>query len=241
MSGSGGGSVPLEEIDRRIAELESKQMKAAEKAKKKQKRRKKQKQGGDAAAAAAAAAAAMDTSDVDVCDHLSAFKVVYHAAWSGEITKLRNGLLTEAQAYTILVVTLMLPLLGSGATMLVMFAMVKQLTSGAWRTDALIVIGCNLLRWPLTQMADKETPVWEQFGGDLDVANLLIFLLQAGSLLSWAHVPMSSGGDRWQGEHGLKFAALLGMFALLHNPASTAIWRPVLGNWIRGLISGAAA
>ena len=175
-----------------------------------------------------------------MCTHLSAFKVVYHAAWSGEIEKLRNGLLTDAQAHTIVAVTLLLPLLGSGATMLVMFAMVKQLTSGSWRTDALIVIGCNLLRWPLSQMADKETPIWEQFGGDLDIANFLIFLLQAGSLLSWAHVSMSSGGDRWQGEHGLKFAALLGLFALFHNPASTALWKPLLISAGKGLFQAAS-
>jgi hypothetical protein len=229
-SGGGGGSVPLDEIDRRIAELESKQMKTAAKARK-IKRKKQQ------AEPPASAAAKVDMSDVDVCTHLSALKVVYHAVWSGEIEELRNGLLTEAQAYVVMAVTLLLPLLGSGATMLVMFAMVKQLT---WRTDALVVIGCNLFRWPLAQMADKETPIWEQFGGDLDIANFLIFLLQAGSLLSWAHVSMSSGGDRWQGEHGLKFAALLGAFALLHNPASAALWKPLLVSSIRSA-AGAAA
>ena len=223
-------SLPLEEIDRRIAELELKQKKAAAKAssssqvaKNKTKKAKKKKN-----STSDKDGAALDLSDVDVCTHLSVFKVVYHSMWSGQIEKLRNGLLTDAQAYAIVAVTLMLPLLGSGATMLVMFAMIKQLTSGTWKMDALIVVGCNLLRWPLTQMADKETPIWEQLGGNLDIANFLIFLLQAGSLLSWAHVSMSSGGDRWQGEHGLKFAILLALFALMHNPTSTALWKPLV-------------
>lgn len=223
--------IPLEEIDRRIAELEAKKKKrdvssrqsGGGESKKKKKSEKQDRK-------------LEDMSDVDVCTHLSVWKLLYHTMWSGELEKLRNGLLTDSQAIAIVVVTLLLPLLGGGSTMLVMFSMIKQLTSGGWRTDALVVVGCNLVRWPLVQMTSSDTPLWEQIGGDVDIANFLLFLLQAGTFLAWAHVSLSSGGDRWQGEHGLKFAALLGLFAIVHNPASTSLWKPFL----LGLISGKA-
>ncbi len=219
------------EISRRIAELELKKMRRQEKADNKKK----------AAAATNKTpkkAAPEDTSDVAVADHLSAWKVLYHAAWSGEIEKFRNGVLTDAQANLIMLTALLLPLLGSGGTMLVMFAQVKLLTAGNWRTDSVTCVACTLLKYPLNQMMSDESPIWQQFGGDLGFAHFLLFLLTAGAVLSWAHVSLSSGGERWQLDHGVKFGGLLGVFALVHNPVAAAIWQPPLLALLKSALAG---
>jgi hypothetical protein len=165
-------------------------------------------------------------SDVEKCTHLTTRSVVYHAVWSGELGKLRNGVLTHSQAWAIVLVALLLPCLGGGGNMLIMFSMVKLLTSGTWRGDAIACVGATLLKWPMQQVISEESPIWKQFGGDESHALLIVFLLETAAILSWAHVPISSG-RLWQFDHATKFAVLLGIFILLHNPVSSAFWKPI--------------
>ena len=151
---------------------------------------------------------------------------MYHAVWSGEIERLRNGVLTHQQAWAIVAVALLLPCMGGGGTMLVMFSMVKMITSGDWRSDAVACVMATLLKWPVQQSIDADSPIWKQFGGEESHALLIIFLLEAIAILSWSHVWISSG-RLWQFDHSSKFAALIGLFVVLHNPISSAIWKPM--------------
>ena len=59
---------------------------------------------------------AVPLPDVDRCTHLTTRSVLYHAVWSGEMEKLRNGVLTHSQAWSIVAVALLLPCLGGGGT-----------------------------------------------------------------------------------------------------------------------------
>ena len=59
---------------------------------------------------------AVPLPDVERCTHLTTRSVLYHAVWSGEIEKLRNGVLTHSQAWSIVAVALLLPCLGGGGT-----------------------------------------------------------------------------------------------------------------------------
>jgi hypothetical protein len=110
-------------------------------------------------------------------------------------------------------------------SVLVMFSMIKMITSGEWRTDAMACVFATLLKWPMQQLISTESPIWKQFGGEESHALLIIFLLETVAVLSWAHVPISSG-RLWQFHHATKFAVLLGFFVLLHNPISSAFWKP---------------
>ena len=107
-------------------------------------------------------------------------------------------------------------------TVLVMFSMVKMLTAGVFRTDAISCVLATLIKWPMIQAISEDSPIWEQFGGEKWHALLIIFVLETVAVLSWAHVPLSSGGDRWQMSHANKFAILLGVFVLVHNPTASA-------------------
>ena len=108
-----------------------------------------------------------------------------------------------------------------------MFSMVKMLTGGNFRTDAVACVVSTLLKWPMLQSISEEHQIWQQFGGEQWQAVWIIFVLETTAVLAWAHVPMSSGGDRWQLDHATKFAVMLGLFAMLHNPIASEIWKPM--------------
>ena len=111
---------------------------------------------------------------------------------------------------------------------LVMFAMIKLLSAGTWRTDALACVAATLLKWPMQQSISEESPIWAQMGGNESHAALLIFVFELIAVLAWAHVSLSSGGDRWQLDHANKFAVMLGLFVFIHNPVSSAVWQPLV-------------
>jgi len=76
-----------------------------------------------------------------------------------------------------------------------MFSMVKMLTGGNFRTDAVACVVSTLLKWPMLQSISEEHQIWQQFGGEQWQAVWIIFVLETTAVLAWAHVPMSSGGD----------------------------------------------
>ena len=69
-------------------------------------------------------------------------------------------------------------------------------------------------------ITDLETVWWGGIACSVDY----ISIGNSGRLVL-AHVPISSG-RLWQFHHATKFAVLLGFFVLLHNPISSAFWKP---------------
>ena len=100
--------IPSQDLDKRIAELEARSAR----------RKKKFGSAGDSDedASTSPSKAAPLLDDVDRCDHLTIRSVLYHSVWSGELEKLRNGVLLNGQAWSVVCMALLLPCLGGGGT-----------------------------------------------------------------------------------------------------------------------------
>ena len=179
-----------------------------------------------------------EETPVEVASHIGLGGFAYHVMWSGEVSKLRNGLLTEAQAYLLCLICLLLPWFPNGygyfsITFMAIRCAIEHGKIEGMRMEIISIIFSQLTRVWATQLLSPEMRFVEAWV-DRSIIQLFVFCLEIVFCMSLAMYWMATAepSHRWQATHMGKLAWLLLGLCALHNPSTG----PATLQTVKGLI-----